>query len=104
MNDKPKVFANDPIQIANENRHHAVHTAIDQFRSVPRVVDPISGQSRIDPHLRALHFELALDALIKSVQKCSHLDNRPLDVDRVHARHLAVLALLHGGERSDEVA
>lgn len=86
MSDQPKVFANDPIQIAEENRHHAVHTAIAHLRS---------GGAHIDPHLRALHFELALDVLIKSVQKCSHLDNRPLDAARVHSRHLAVLATLY---------
>lgn len=85
--DKPKIFTADPIQIANENRHYAVHTAMAHLTS---------GGPNIDPHLRALHFELALDVLIKSVQKCSRLDNRPLDVDRVYARHLAVLALMHG--------
>lgn len=91
MNDQPKVFANDPVTIANENRHHAVHTAIAHLRS---------GNAHIDPALRALHFELALDILIKSVQKCARLDNRPLDANRVHSRHLAVLTLLYGEEPS----
>lgn len=94
MTDKPKVFANDPVVIANENRHHAVHTAIAHLRA---------GGANIDPNLRALHFEQALDVLIKSVQKCALLDNRPLDVDRVHSRHLKVLALLYG-EAPEEVA
>jgi len=94
MSDRPKVFANDPVVIATQTRHHAVATAITHLRS---------GGSNIDPHLRALHFELALDVLIKSVQKCSLLDNRPLDVDRVHARHLAVLSTLYG-RAPDEVA
>ena len=97
MSEQPKVFANDPIQIANENRHHAVHTAIAHLRS---------GGAHVDPNLRDLHFEMALDVLIKSVQKCARLDNRPLDVDRVHARHLAVLRLMYGdqAEVSEEVA
>jgi hypothetical protein len=97
MTDKPKVFTADPVQIANENRHHAVRKAIEYLRS---------GGPHIDPHLRALHLELALDALIKSVQKCARLDNRPLDVDRVHTRHLQSLALLYesGVVPDDEVA
>lgn len=95
--DKPKVYFNDPVQMAEQNRHHAVHTAIAHLRD---------GGSHIDPHLRALHFELALDVLIKSVQKCSLLDNRPLDANRVHTRHLAVLALLYkaGVPEPEEVA
>ena len=93
MTDKPKVFAADPVEEADKNRHHAVATAIAYLES---------GGPHIDPHLRALHFELALDVLIKSVQKCSRLDNRPLDVDRVHTRHLAVLAMLYGETPADE--
>lgn len=93
--DKQKIFVNDPIQIANENRHHAVHTAIGHL---------CSGGANIDPNLRDLHFEMALDVLIKSVQKCARLDTRPLDADRVRARHLAVLTLMDGDRASDEVA
>jgi hypothetical protein len=85
----PKVFANDPIVIATENRHHAVATAIAHLRS---------GGAHIDPHLRALHMELALGVLLASVRKCALLDNRPLDADRVHTRHLQILALLYGEE------
>lgn len=97
MSEGQKVYFNDPVEMAEQNRHHAVHTAIELLRS---------GGAHIDPHLRALHFEMALDVLIKSVQKCSHLDNRPLDVDRVHTRHLAVLTLLYGEmpEYAGEVA
>lgn len=85
MSDSKNLFAYDPVEMAEENRHYAVRTAIDLLRS---------GGAFIDPHLRALHFELALDTLIKSVQKCSNLDNRPLDPCRVDARHRAVLAKL----------
>lgn len=95
MNEKLKVFTADPVVVANENRHHAVATAIAHLRS---------GEAHLDPHLRALHLELALDVLIKSVQKCALLDNRPLDVDRVHTRHLQLLALLYGEAPDGEVA
>lgn len=95
MTDSKSLFAYDPVKMAEENRHYAVRTAIDLLRS---------GGAFIDPPLRALHFEMALDVLIKSVQKCSHLDNRPLDVDRVLARRLAVLKLLYGDELPEEVA
>lgn len=95
VTDKPKLFSNDPIQIANENRHHAVHTAIAHL---------YSDGVKVDPTLRDLHFELALDVLIKSVQKCARLDTRPLDVSRVQSRHQAVLTLLQGNPASDEVA
>lgn len=93
--DKPKVYANDPIEEAVKNQRTAVRTAITHLES---------GGPHIDPHLRALHIELALDVLVKSVRKCARLDNRPLDADRVHARHLAVLALLYSDEAPDEVA
>lgn len=93
--DKPKVFANDPIQIATENQRSAVRTAIAHLES---------GGPHVDPYLRALHLEMALDVLVKSVRKCALLDNRPLDADRVHARHLAVLALMFGDEAPEEVA
>lgn len=87
MTDSKSLFAYDPIKIANENRHYAVRTAIELLRS---------GGAFIDPHMRELHFEMALDVLLKSVQKCSILDNRPLDPSRVESRHQAVLALLPG--------
>lgn len=89
-----KVFASDPIEIAAEKRRQSVREAVGLLRA---------GGSHIDPHLRALHFEMALDVLIKSVQKCAHLDNRPLDAERVHSNHLACLTFLYEALR-DEVA
>lgn len=87
MNDKSKVFTNDPIQSADENRLDAVQTAIAQL---------CSGPAHSDPLLRALNCRLAVDVLSKSVERCVILDNRPLDADRVHARANATLAMLHG--------
>jgi hypothetical protein len=94
MSDKKSLFASDPVETANENRRYAVRTAIELLQS---------GGAFVDPALRDLHFEMALDVLIKSVQKCSLLDNRPLDPDRVHTRHLATLAMLYA-EAPGEVA
>jgi hypothetical protein len=93
--DKPKVFANDPIQSATENRRDAVHTAIAQLRS---------GPAHSDPLLRALNCRLAVDVLTKSVQRCVILDNRPLDPDRVLSRANAALAMLNGQSDPGQVA
>lgn len=90
MSSDVKVFAADPVEIATEKRRQAVREAVGLLRS---------GGAHIDPHLRALHFEMALDTLIKSVQKCARLDNRPLDAERVYTRHLQVMALLYEASR-----
>jgi hypothetical protein len=63
---------NDSVDMAEQRRHHAVRTAVMFIK-------------QDCPHL-------ALAELIDSVHRCSRLDHRPLDVDRVEARANALLA------------
>jgi hypothetical protein len=62
-----KVYSADPLVMAEQCRHAAVRTA---------VADLAAGTS----------YKVVLYNLTRSVLRCSHLDNRPLDAGRVFAR------------------
>jgi hypothetical protein len=66
------VISADPQTIAEQCRRYAVRTAVKHL-----VEDA--------PHL-------ALLDLIRSIKRCAHLDNRPLDADRVRGRARALAA------------
>lgn len=83
MTDRPKVFVNDPIQIARDNQRHAVKTAIGLLRADTE-----------DPATHALHVDQAVATLYASARRCVKLDTRPLDVDRVQHRIDRLWALL----------
>lgn len=63
---------NDALMIAEQCRHHAVRTAIQ--------------------HITDGEPNCALLELIQSVQRCAHLDHRPIDQARVELRANKLLA------------
>jgi len=63
-----KVYSADPVTMSEQCRHHAIRTAVQKL---------VDGEPTA-----------AAEILRKSLTRCAHLDNRPLDPDRVAARYV----------------
>lgn len=79
MSTVTKVYTADPLIMAEQCRHAAVRAALAE------IVGGTRRHGEPDAMLRAR----IVNDLTRSVKKCAHLDNRPLDPGRVNARAAA---------------